>query len=251
MGMQITKMGKLDKSRVGELHATMSGYVERRDIPGIVTLVARGDDVHVDVVGTKSVDGNEPMRRDTIFRVASITKPVTAAAAMILVDGGKLRLDDAVERWLPELAQRRVLRRIDAPLDDTVPARRSITVRDLQTYCFGFGSVMALPGTFPIQKAIRDGHLGGDGPPQVSLMPTVDEYLRRLGALPLMYQPGERWLYNTAGNVLGVVIARASGKSPESSLNGCVSRSCQHPTRNRLLRSAVGWFYNDASLFFP
>lgn len=208
----------LNKARVADLHATMSGYVERGEIPGIVTLIGRGGEVHVDAIGMQTADGKAPMRRDTIFRIASLTKPITAAATMVLVDDGKLRLDDAVERWLPELAHRRVLRRIDSALDDTVPALRSITVRDLLTSTFGFGSVMAMPGTCPIQKPISDGHLGGDGPPHPSLTPGPDEWMRRLGALPLMFQPGERWAYNTSCDVLGVLIARVSGTSFEDFL---------------------------------
>ena len=191
----------------------MGGYVERGDIPGIVTLVARGDEIQVDAVGTMTADGKDPMHRDTIFRIASMTKPITAAATMILVDDGALRLNDSVERWLPELANRKVLKRIDSELDDTVPAKRSITVRDLLTFCFGFGSVMAMPGTYPIQRPISEGHLGGDGPPHPSLTPGPDEWMRRLGELPLMYQPGERWAYNTGSDVLGILIARVSGKS--------------------------------------
>lgn len=209
---------KLNTARIAELHTAMTGHVERREIPGIVTLIARGDEIHVDAVGVKSVGESEPMRRDTIFRIASITKPITAAAAMMLVDDGKLRLDDSVEGWLPELANRQVLRRIDSQLGDTVPARRAITVRDLLTSCFGFGSVMAMPGTYPIQGPIRVGHLGGDGPPHPLLTPGPDEWMRRLGALPLMFQPGERWTYNVSCDVLGVLIARVSGKSFESFL---------------------------------
>jgi CubicO group peptidase (beta-lactamase class C family) len=209
---------KLNKARVADLHMTMTGHVERGDIPGIVTLIGRGDEIHVDAIGMKTVDGKDPMRRDTIFRVASITKPITAAATMILVDDDKLRLDDCVERWLPELANRKVLRRIDSQLDDTVPATRSITARDLLTFCFGFGSVMARPGTYPIQQPISDGRLGGDGPPHPLLTPGAQEWMRRLGELPLMYQPGERWTYNTGCDVLGVLIARISGKSFEGFL---------------------------------
>jgi CubicO group peptidase (beta-lactamase class C family) len=207
---------KLNQARVADLHVTMNGYVERGDIPGIVTLIGRGDEIHVDAIGTKTVGGKEPMRRETIFRIASITKPITAAATMILVDDGKLRLNDSVEPWLPELANRRVLRRIDSQLDETVPAKRSITVRDLLTSTFGFGSVMAMPGTYRIQQLIRDGRLGGDGPPHPMLTPGTDEWMRRLGELPLMYQPGERWTYNTSCDVLGVLIARVSGKSFEA-----------------------------------
>ena len=94
------------------------------------------------------------MRRDTIFRIASMTKPVTAAAVMMLVEEGKLALDAPVERWLPELANRRVLPRLDGPLDDTVPASRPITVRDLLTFTLGFG--ILFDETMPIQRAIDE-----------------------------------------------------------------------------------------------
>ncbi len=132
--------------------------------PGLVALVSRHDDVHVETLGTLAVGGPAPMQRDTIFRIASITKPIAAAAAMILVEECKLRLDDSIEPWLPELANRRVLKSLSSQLDDTVPARRAITVRDLLTFRMGFGSVMATPGTYPIQTLIRDYRIGGDGP---------------------------------------------------------------------------------------
>jgi CubicO group peptidase (beta-lactamase class C family) len=209
----------INKAKVAELHMAMTCYVERGEIPGIVTLAARGDEIHVDAVGIKIIGEEGPMRRDTIFRIASITKPIAAAATMILIDDGKLRLDDSIEPWLPELADRKVLNRIDSSLEDTVPAKRSITVRDLLTSTFGFGSVMAMPGTYIIQQLIRDGHLGGDGPPRPFKTPGTDEWMRRLGALPLMSQPGECWLYNTSCDVLGVLVARVSGKSFEAFLH--------------------------------
>jgi CubicO group peptidase (beta-lactamase class C family) len=131
----------------------------------------------------------------------------------MLVEEGRLRLGDAVDEWLPELANRRVLRTLASPLDDTVPARRPITVRDVLTYTMGFGSVMAPPGTHPIQKAIREQAIGGDGPKLPGQQPGPDEWLRRLGALPLIAQPGERWLYDVSGDVLGVLVARVSGRS--------------------------------------
>ena len=165
------------------LHEAMAGFVDRGEIPGIVTLVAKGAHADVDALGTMTTGGSEPMKRDTIFRIASITKPITAAAAMILVDDGKLKLDDAIDRWLPEMANRKVLKSIQLQLDDTVPARRAITVRDVLTFTFGFGSVMAMPGTYPIQKPVADGHLGGDGLPHPSQFPAMDEWIRRLGAL--------------------------------------------------------------------
>jgi CubicO group peptidase (beta-lactamase class C family) len=204
--------------KLAGMRKAMAGYIDRGEIPGIVTLISRGDDTQVDAQGTHAIDGTAPMRRDTIFRIASIAKLITSAAAMILVDDGKLQLDDPVEPWLPELANRRVLKRIDSELDDTVPAKRPITTRDLQTFCFGFGSVMAMPGTHPIQQPIRDGRLGGDGPPHPALTSSPDEWMRKLGELPLMYQPGERWAYNTGSDVLGILIARVSGKSFETFL---------------------------------
>ena len=105
----------------------MAGYVERGDVPGLVALVSRRGEVHVEALGSTMLGGGVPMRRDTIFRISSMTKPITAAAVMMLVEDCKLRLDEPVERLLPELANRRVLKRIDGPLEDTVPAFRSIT----------------------------------------------------------------------------------------------------------------------------
>ena len=203
----------LSKSRLKLLHEVLSGYVERKEIPGLVALVSRHDDVHVESFGTMALGKSAPMKRDAIFRIASITKPIAAAAAMILVEECKLRLDESVEPWLPELANRRVLKSLAGPLDDTVPAGRPITVRDLLTYRMGFGSVMALPGTYPIQKLIRDYQIGGDGPPVPAQAPAADEWLRRLGSLPWLAQPGERWMYHVSGEALGVLIARVSGQS--------------------------------------
>src|SRR5215470_13946871 len=127
------------RARLGRLHDVMASHVAQGDAPGIVTALSRHGEVHVDAIGTKAMGGTEPMRRDTIFRITSMTKPITAVAAMILVEECTLRLDEPVDRLLPELAGRRVLRRLDGPLDDTVPARRPITLRDLLTFRLGFG----------------------------------------------------------------------------------------------------------------
>ena len=170
--------------------------------------VSRRGETHVDVIGTTAFDSDEPMQPDTIFRIASVTKPITAAAAMILVEECTLRLDDPVDALLPELANRQVLRSRESPLDDTVPANRPITVRDVLTFRLGYGAIFAAPGQYPIQAAMEDAGVA----PGLHL-PSVppDEYLRRLGSLPLLHQPGERWLYNTGSDVLGVLIARATG----------------------------------------
>jgi CubicO group peptidase (beta-lactamase class C family) len=199
--------------RLDQLHRVLSAYVERREIPGMVALVSCLDDVHIEVLGTMAFGSPTPMRRDTIFRIASLSKLATAVAAMILVEECRLRLDESIEPWLPELANRRVLRSLAAELDDTTPAQRAITVRDLLTYRMGFGSVMAPPESCPIQRPIRDLQIGGDGPPRPALLPPADEWLRRLGSLPWIAQPGERWLYHVSCDVLGVLIARVSGKS--------------------------------------
>src|SRR3989449_2710429 len=178
--------GGLSKTRLGRMHDVMAGYVERGEVPGIVTLVSRRGEVHVDAIGTTTVAGGGPILRDTIFRIASLTKPITAAATMILVEECKLRLDEPVHRLLPELAHRKVLKRLDGPLDDTVPANRPITVRDLLTFRMGYGIVMAPPGPDPIQTAMSE-RLLGQGPPKPQTPPAPDEWIRRLGTLPLMH----------------------------------------------------------------
>ncbi len=205
----------LSKARLQRMRHVMAGYVERGEIPGIVTLLSRRGQVVVDAIGVKEIGGDEPIRRDTIFRIASLTKPITAAATMILVEECKLRLDDPVDRWLPELADRQVLKRLDGPLDETVPANRPITVRDLLTFRMGFGVLMAPPGTYPVQKAMSE-QLLGQGPPSPSTPPWPDEWIRRLGTLPLMHQPGDKWMYHTGSDVLGVLIARAAGQPLET-----------------------------------
>jgi len=203
----------LSKSRLERMHQVLAGYVERKELPGLVALVSRHDDIHVETLGALAFDNPASMQRDTIFRIASITKPITAVAAMILVEECKLRLDDSIEPWLPELANRRVLKSLVSSLDDTVPAARAITVRDLLTYRMGFGSVMAAPDTYPIQKLIREYRIGGDGPMLPIQSPPLDEWLQKLGSLPWLAQPGERWLYQVSGDVLGVLIARVAGQS--------------------------------------
>jgi CubicO group peptidase (beta-lactamase class C family) len=195
------------------MHEVMARHVERGAVPGLVTLVSRRGEVHVDSIGMKAAGGNEPMRRDTIFRIASMTKPITAAAAMILVEESKLRLDEPVDTLLPELADRKVLKRLDGPLDDTVPANRPITVRDLLTFRLGLGLVMVFPSRYPIQKAMEEVGVA-PGPNVPSHAP--DELMKRFGNLPLLHQPGEKWMYHSGSDILGVLIARAAGQTLET-----------------------------------
>jgi CubicO group peptidase (beta-lactamase class C family) len=155
------------------------------------------------------------MRADTLFRIASISKPMTAAVVLSLMEDGVLRLGEPVERLLPELADRQVLRRPDGPLDDTEPASRPFTVRDLLTFTWGFGmqgAIFVAPKPWPIVTAAADRSLETLGPPAPATTPDPDTWLARLGELPLMAQPGAMWLYNSGAQVLSVLVARATEK---------------------------------------
>jgi CubicO group peptidase (beta-lactamase class C family) len=196
---------------------TRLGSVMERDagpggVPGLAWLVARGGDTHAGTAGSDEPGGGQPIERDTIFRIASMTKPVTAVAAMILVEECRLRLDEPVDELLPELANRQVLRNPEGPLAETVPAHRPITLRDLLTFRLGLGMDFAnWDRPQPVLERIAE--LGvGSGPPRPQEPPAPDEWMRRLGTLPLSYQPGERWLYHIGSEVTGVLVARAAGQ---------------------------------------
>ena len=196
------------------LHEVAQRHVGDEQVPGLVALVARGDDVHAEVLGTMAV-GGPPVTRDSIFRISSDSKPITAAATLALAAEGLLDLDEPVGRLLPELAGPRVLRRMDGPLDDTVPANREITARDLLTFTFGFGTAVEMffaAEPWPVMAAEGALHLATLGPPDRDIQPDPDTWIAGLGSLPLLAQPGERWFYNTGASVLGVLAARAAGQ---------------------------------------
>ncbi|MFF0740761.1 serine hydrolase domain-containing protein [Streptomyces sp. NPDC004111] len=201
--------GGFSEAGLRTMREVLARHVDSGKIPGLVALVSRGDETHVEALGTMRHDGGAAMSRDTIFRMASTSKPVAAAAAMILVDECRLRLDDTVEEWLPELADRKVLKRIDGPLDETEPAKRPIIVRDLLTSTFGLGMDLTALGA-PIMNAIFERGLTPNLPEP---MPGPDEWMRRLGELPLMHQPGERWQYQISNDLLGVLVSRVTGQS--------------------------------------
>ena len=206
-------MSGLSTAGLADLAEVAAGHVGSDRVPGLVALVASGDDVHVEALGELSLDG-PAVQRDSLFRIASTTKPITGAATMALIDEGLLSLDEPVARLLPELASPRVLRRMDGPLDDIVPANREITIRDLLTFTFGFGmhvDMFTSPTPWPIMAAATEAQLATIGPPDPKTAPGSDEWIKRLGSLPLMAQPGERWLYNTGAQVLGVLCQRAAG----------------------------------------
>ncbi|HEX5287985.1 MAG TPA: serine hydrolase domain-containing protein [Streptosporangiaceae bacterium] len=199
-----------DGERLEEIVETA---VARGDAPGVVAAVSRGDEGYVAAAGVMAV-GGPPMRPDTLFRIASITKPVTAAVVLSLAEDGLVGLEEPVDRLLPELADRRVLRRPDGPLTDTIEAERAVTTRDLLTFTWGFGMQGAMfmaPEPWPIVSAVAERELSSFGPPQPDTTPEPDTFMARLGELPLLAQPGERWLYSAGSQVLGVLAARAAG----------------------------------------
>ncbi|MBK3647688.1 serine hydrolase [Streptomyces sp. MBT33] len=191
-----------------ELKAVLRRHVEDGTVPGAVALVARGEDVEVVTVGSVDTDGTAPMARDSIFRIASITKPITAAAVLMLVEEGVVALESPVEEWLPELSKPTVVRTPSSPVDDVVPAARPITVEDLLSSRTGWGfpsdfSLPAVQSLFTVQK---DGRAPQD-------WPDADTWLGLLARVPMLHQPGEAWLYGTSSDLQGILIERASGRT--------------------------------------
>jgi len=196
----------MSPQRLERVTAAMERAVAKGEVAGAVALVYRhGTIAYVSARGFQDKEAGMPMKRDTIFALASMTKPITAVAVMMLVEEGKLRLDEPVDRLLPELAKRKVLKDPTGPLSDVRESPRPITVRDLLTYRIGIGQTgyAGIPESAPIAKAFAAVQTG---PAQ-----TADDYMKRLGALPLITVPGERFLYNTSSMVMGVLISRAAG----------------------------------------
>src|SRR5215467_7883410 len=190
------------------LHDILQTHVSNGSAPGAVGLVACGGQVEVQAAGAADADGARPMARDSIFRIASITKPITAAAVMMLAEEGRIALDDPVGPWLPELAAPSVVRAPASPADDVVAAVRPITVADLLTFRAGYGfpADFSLPVVQLLFSELKQ------GPPQPQLVAAPDEWMAALSRIPLLYQPGEAWLYNTCSDIQGVLIARVSGR---------------------------------------
>ena len=181
--------------------APIAAAVDAGLLSGIVTLVwHRGKVLQVNEIGYRDIEAQLPMQRDTIFRIASMTKPVTVAAAMALVEEGALALTDPVARWLPELADMRVLVDPTGPIEDTVAASRPITIDDLMTHRSGLAYAFSVTG--PISRAYG----------QVSLRQDQDSWLTEVAGLPLVHQPGERLTYSQATEVLGIALSRIEGK---------------------------------------
>ena len=188
---------KLDGNQTSIQEAIDAGL-----LAGAVTLVYRaGEILQVNELGHRDVEAGQPMERDTIFRIASMTKPVTVAAAMSLVEEGKLALSDPVATWLPELADMQVLVDPRGPLDKTTPAFRQITIDDLMTHRSGLAYSFSVLG--PLSKAYG----------RMSFRQDQDRWLAELATLPLVHQPGDRLTYSHATDVLGITLSRIEGKS--------------------------------------
>ncbi|MFJ9980200.1 serine hydrolase domain-containing protein [Streptomyces cyaneofuscatus] len=193
------------------LKELLDSHIARGSAPGAVALVARGDRVEVAAAGSATLAGTTettPMRRDSVFRIASITKPVVAAAAMTLVEDGLIAPADPVAAWLPELSSPLVVRTPQSPVDDVVSAVRPITLLDLLTSRAGYGfpSDFSLPALAPLFAELKQ------GPPQPQAVPGPDAWMATLSRIPLLHQPGDGWLYNTCSDILGVLISRVADR---------------------------------------
>jgi CubicO group peptidase (beta-lactamase class C family) len=176
-------------------------YVDAGELAGAAALVWRDGKAHITTVGWRNVDARLPIERDTIFRIASMTKPVTSTAALMLFEEGRFALDDPITYWAPEFSQMRVLRSPDAPLVETDPAERPITFEDLLTHRSGLTD-----GDFhrgPIASAYREA-LGGAIDSEVA----PDRWIERLATLPMIDQPGRSFHYGRSTDLLGLLIAR-------------------------------------------
>ena len=193
---------------MSSLVETLAGNVDVGEVTGLVAVVARGSDAEVTVLGDQAVGGG-PMREDSLFRISSIGKPITAIAVLTLVADGHVHLEDPIGEVLPELAAPRVVRALTAPTEETVAAVRPITVRDLlrSTNGHGFPSEFSAPAAQLLTQRLHQ------GPPQPQLVPAPDAWMAILGEIPLLHQPGEGFTYNTAFDILGVFVARVSGRS--------------------------------------
>jgi CubicO group peptidase (beta-lactamase class C family) len=222
MNIASTKQrGGLSQERLLRLRKNLQGYVERGEIAGIVALIHRhGEEAYIETAGWQDKEAQIPIKRDTIFRIASMTKPIVAVAALTLVEEGKIRLYEPIDRWLPELANRMVMRDPNGSSDDVYPSPRAITLHDLLTYRLGlgWGNSSLRPQLFamtsaPLAEAMQIPNAERFAP---------DAWMARIGEFPLLSEPGTRWHYQIASDILGVLIARVTGKPLETYLRECL-----------------------------
>lgn len=240
----------LSPERLEQIHLLVERHIEAGEISGAVMLVARrGRIAYVDVQGAIDVETGQPMTRDSVFRLASMTKPVIAVAVMMLLEEGKLRLDDPVSRFIPEFGgqQTAILQQAasaDSPLQFyTVPARRDVTLKDLLTHTSGLSS-----GPMGQSVVAREGRRRPDD--------TLATYLPRVAKSPLEFQPGERWMYSASDgfDVLAHVVERASGQPLDQFLQQRIftpldmGETRHWPADEQLPRLVTAYGYNDGAM---
>ena len=175
-------------------------YVDTGKLAGAATLVWRNGEATTVCLGRRDLETQAPVQRDTIFRIASMSKPVTSVLALMLLDEGRLRLDDPITRWAPEFANMQVLRTPNGPLDDVEAAARPITVEDLLTHRSGLTYGDFHRGPIAAAYGVLGREIDSDLAP--------DEWIARLAALPLIDQPGRRFHYSKSTDLLGLLIER-------------------------------------------
>jgi CubicO group peptidase (beta-lactamase class C family) len=195
----------VDQAALAQIAPALQGVIDAGDLSGFVTLIWRkGEELQFNALGHRNIETGAPMTRDTLFRIASMTKPVTSIAAMMLMEEGKLRLDDPISKWAPEFAEMRMLKDPTGPVEDTYPSPRQITVEDLMTHrsglAYAFTSIGPIAHAY--QKALGD---------VLTNEMTTDAWLAALAKLPLSYPPGDRFHYSHATDVLGFLVGRIAG----------------------------------------
>ena len=205
MDKEITNPKGFNQDKLGAIAPALKAIVDAGDLSGFVTLTfRRGEIAQLNILGRRNIEENLPMTRDTLFRIASMTKPVTSVAALMLMEEGKFRLDDPITKWAPEFANMRVLKKADGPLDETVPAPRAITFDDIFTHrsglAYGFSSLGPIAHEY--QRVLGD---------VLNNNMTSDTWMKALSTMPLLYAPGERFHYSHSTDVLGFLVERISG----------------------------------------
>lgn len=205
MDKEITNPKGFNAEKLAGIAPALKAIVDAGDLSGFVTLsYRRGDVGQLNVIGKRNIEENLPMTRDTLFRIASMTKPVTSVAALMLMEEGKFKLDDPITKWAPEFSNMRVLKNADGPLDETVPAARAITFDDIFTHrsglAYGFSSMGPIAHEY--QRVLGD---------VLNNNMTSDTWMKAISTLPLLYQPGERFHYSHSTDVLGFLVERISG----------------------------------------
>jgi CubicO group peptidase (beta-lactamase class C family) len=188
----------MSSERLARITALARGYVDEGKLAGVVTVIARhGKIVHYEAVGKQNLETGAPMTRDTLFRIYSMTKPITAVAAMILYEEGKFQLTDPVSKFLPELKDLKVLND-----GEEKPTQSQITMQQLLSHTAGFS--YGFTSSDPVDKRYQDVKL--------IMSKDLDEFIKKLAGIPLRYEPGTRWHYSVAVDVTGAVIERISGQ---------------------------------------